>query len=219
MPETIIRPRSATFIATTLPMPPCTAELKARIIKVRDLPCTPIIDMAAPMILPLAKNFFTASTATLIPATNFMVAVSANMVLAAIVTYGREPETRAPIFSLTSPNVFSSCFCLPLSVCASCWFMLPTLSVIIWASMAARSDSVPNFITCSWAAVNVMPTRVRAPVCPCMALPIRLPTCTASCVVALRPFCCASRLFMAGRRTSRLAFSLRKVATCWAPLS
>lgn len=38
-------------------------------------------------------------------------------------------------------------------------------------------------------------------------------------IVAFRPFCWAMRLFMAGISVSRLCFSFRKVAICWAPLS
>ena len=142
---------------------------------------------------------------------------SAAVLCAAIVTNGSAPLTRPPICSFTSPKAFANCCCFPPSVWANCEFISPTLFVMICASMAARSCSVPYFITFASASVKVMPTRFKASTCPIMALPIRLPTCTASPVVALRPFCCANRLFIAGTSASRLSFSVRKVAICWAP--
>ncbi len=95
--------------------------------------------------------------------------------------------------------------------------MCPTLSVMTCASVAAFSLSVPYFRICSCASLKVMPTRLRAEVCPVITLPIKLATLTASSCVALRPFCCASKSFIAGMRTLSESFSCRKVATCCAP--
>ena len=136
---------------------------------------------------------------------------------AVMVTKGSAPFTIAPNSSFISPNVLTNCCCFPLSVCANWAFMFPTLLVITCANIAARSCSVPYFNTFSSASSKVIPTRVKADVCPCITLPIKLPTVTASCVVALSPFCCANKLFIAGSRVSKLAFSFKKVATCCAP--
>ena len=153
------------------------------------------------------------------PVTKVVTAPNALVVSAAIVTKGSAPFTIAPNSSFISPSVLTNCCCFPLSVCANWAFISPTLLVMTCANIAARSCSVPYFSTASSALVKVMPTRVRADVCPCITLPIRLPTVTASCVVALSPFCCANKLFIAGNSVSKLAFSFRNVAICCAPLS
>ena len=160
-----------------------------------------------------------AALSALMDVMSLAVAARQIMVCAAMVTNGMAPCTMLPNCSLMSPRVFSSCFCLPASVFASCAFMLPTLAVITSASMAARSVSVPYCSTCFCVSSKVIPTRCSTSVCPCMAFPIMLPMLTASCVVAFSPSCCAMRLFMAGMSTSRLCFCLRKVAICWAPLN
>ena len=153
----------------------------------------------------------------LIPPTSVVMLASACVDCAAIVTNGKAPFTRPPICSLISPNRLANCCCFPLSVCANWAFILPTLLVITWASIAARSLSVPYFSTFSSASSKVIPTRVSAEVWPCITLPIKLPTVIASCVVALSPFCWANKLFIAGSKVSRLAFSFKKVAICCAP--
>ena len=138
---------------------------------------------------------------------------------AAIVTNGSAPLTRLPICSLTSPSALANCCCFPLSVFANSAFILPTLFWTTWASIAARSCSVPYLSTLASASVKDMPTRLSASTWPCIALPNRFPICCASPVLAFNPFCCAIRLFIAGIRVSRLSFSFKKVAICWAPLS
>ena len=69
-----------------------------------------------------------------------------------------------PIFTITPPKLLASCFAFPASVFASSAFMLPTFCVMISASMAARSPSLPAFSAFSWVSLKVMPTRLRAPV-------------------------------------------------------
>ena len=160
-----------------------------------------------------------APVAVRIITTNLAIPATVMAVLAAIVTNGMAPDTKDPNFSLISPKVFSNCFCLPLSVLANSLFIWPTLSRMISASIAARWLSVPYCITFSCVSLKEMPTRFNADVWPCMALPMRLAMLTASPLVALRPFCCANKSFMAGSRVSMLLFSLRKVATCCAPAS
>ena len=95
--------------------------------------------------------------------------------------------------------------------------MLLTLFVITSARVAARSCSFPYLSTFSCAALNVTPTRVSAPTCPCMTFPIMLPILTASCVLTLTPFCCTARLFIAGIRVLSASVELRNVASCCAP--
>ncbi len=152
--------------------------------------------------------------------------VTALPVLAASVTiceatpvYGAIPATTAPMFSLRSPIASATCFALPASVLASASFMLPTLSVTICASKAARSISSAFSRAFFCASENEIPTRVRAFVCPCITLPKRLPIVTQSCSVTLSPFFCAARLFIAGIRDSSASFWVRNVAICCAPAS
>ncbi|CDE57633.1 unknown [Prevotella sp. CAG:873] len=116
--------------------------------------------------------------------------------------YGATLDTNDPIFALSAPISFANCFCLPASVLASAAFISPTLSVIICANIAARSCSLPFLMAASCASVNVIPTRRSAEVIPIIALPIRLATLTASPASALKPRCCATRLFIAGISTS-----------------
>ena len=153
----------------------------------------------------------------LIPAISVETAANAWLACAAIVTNGRAPFTSPPICSFISPSVLTNCCCLPLSVAANSAFISPTLFCITWASIAARSCSVPYLITLASASVNDMPTRFSASTWPIIALPIKLPTCTASPVLAFSPFCCANKLFIAGISVSKLAFSFRNVAICCAP--
>ena len=94
--------------------------------------------------------------------------------IAAKVTKGWNDCTTAPARSLMSPSVFSNCFCLPTSVCANLAFICPTFCVMISAINAARSSSVPIFRASFCASLIVMPTRVSADTCPCIALPIML---------------------------------------------
>ena len=150
---------------------------------------------------------------------SFTTPVIVTVICEAMVTYGAMPCTSAPICSLMSPRVLSSCFCFPASVLASSAFMLPTFCVITLASIAARSLSVPYCSTFFWDSSKVIPTRCKVSTCPCIALPIILPILTASWLVAFSPFCCAKRLFMAGMSTSRLLLFCRKVAICCAPLN
>ena len=153
------------------------------------------------------------------PAVRVVMLERAVIVEDAIITNGIAPLARAPSCSLISPILLANCACLPLSVAANWAFISPTLLVITCARTAARSLSVPYFSTCASASLKVIPTRVRADTWPCIALPIRLATLTASVVLELTPCCWANKLFIAGSRVSMLLFSLRKVATCWAPAS
>ena len=121
-----------------------------------------------------------ALTAAYSEVVSFTTPVIVMVICEAMVTYGAIPCTSAPICSLISPRVFSSCFCLPASVLASSAFMLPTFCVITLASMAARSLSVPYWSTFFWDSSKVMPTRCNTSTCPCIALPIILPILTAS---------------------------------------
>ena len=119
-----------------------------------------------------------------IPVTKVATLPTALVASAAILTNGSVPLTSSPNLSWTSPNLASNCTCLPTSVAPNCAFISPTLLVITWASIAARSLSVPYFSTFSSASSNVIPTRVKADTWPCITLPIKLPIATASWPVA-----------------------------------
>ena len=125
----------------------------------------------------------------------------------------------APTCSFQSPKALAACCALPASVLAISAFMSPTLAVMISAKTAARCVSLPNLSCFFWASEKVMPTRCRAVTLPCSALPKRLPMLTASCPVALSPFCCTNRLFMAGISVSTVWRLVAKVAICCAPIS
>ena len=86
--------------------------------------------------------------------------------------------------------------------------------MITCASIADLSCSVPNFKTFSCASVNVIPTRVKALVCHCKTFHIKFQIFIASPCVALKPFCCAIRLFIAGQSTSRLFVCVTNVQSC-----
>ena len=169
-----------------------------------------------------AKAFtlaYTVVVRVLIPPASVVILARAVIVEEVIVTKGIAPLASSPRRSLMSPSLLANCACLPVSVAANWAFISPTLLVITCARTAARSLSVPYLSTCASASLKVIPTRVRAATWPCIALPIRLATLTASLWVAFTPFCWANKLFIAGSRVSMLDFSLRKVATCWAPAS
>ena len=189
--------------------------------------CAAATAKAAPLFLTIATveakkalaDAYSVTDRVLMPATKVVTPASAVVACAAIVTKGSAPFTIAPNSSFISPSVFTNCCCFPLSVLANSAFISPTLFCITWASIAAFSCSVPYLITLASASEKLIPTRFSASTWPIIALPIKLPICTASPVVADSPFCCANKLFIAGSRVSKLSFSFKKVATCCAPLS
>ena len=65
----------------------------------------------------------------------------------------------------------------------------------------------------------MIPTFFKAPVCPCITFPIKLPILTILSADTFTPFCCTARLFMAGIRVFKALSLSRKVASCCAPLS
>ena len=87
----------------------------------------------------------------------------------------------------------------------------------ISARVAARWVWSPICIIRFWSSVMMMPTRVRAPVLPDMALPIRLAMDTASSWVALMPFVWASRSAMPVDRVWIWSALSWKVASCCIP--
>ena len=169
--------------------------------------------------MPLILKATIAAVPFLMPAANITTLARACAAPVAILTKGCAPPSISPNLSCISPSFASNCTCLPTSVAPNAAFISPTLLVITCANIAARSLSVPYFSTCSSASLNVIPTRVSAEVCPCITLPIKLPTFTASCPVAAYPFCCAIKLFIAGSKVSILSACVKKVAICCAPIS
>ena len=177
-----------------------------------------MVDWMLAMVKAVAKPL-NAVTAPHIPVAVVAMELMAKENCPTYISVDSKGATIAPIFSLISPKALDNAFACPASVLRSSAFMLPTFCVMTSASMAARSDSVPYFNTCSCAALKVMPTRESADTCPCITFPMRLPTDTASLPVALNPLCCATRLFIAGIRVSSVwRFSI-KVAICCAPIS
>lgn len=115
-------------------------------------------------------------------------------------------------------NAICAFFTCPASVLASLAFMFPTLSVMACANVVAFVYSSPVLMSSFWWSVRVIPTLVSAPTLPINAFPMRLAPPTASSLVALSPFCCARRLFMAGKSASSVCLWLANVASCWRPL-
>ena len=123
----------------------------------------------------------------------------------------------APIISCKSPNEFFICWILPASVCARTSFMLPTLSVMISANIAARSSSVPISSIFCCVSVIVMPTLVSAEAWPCIALPIMFAIDVMFCDETFTPFCWTARLFIAGISVFNASSVFKNVASCCAP--
>ena len=184
IPVEIIKPRNANLNAVTEYVPVFTAALNTRITATDFLAFTPINKVTLAAAFPFMLKAAIAVVPFLMPTIKMVILASARAASVAILTNGNAPPSNSPNRSCISPNFASNCTCFPTSVAPNCAFISPTLLVITWASIAARSLSVPNFKTFSSASLNVIPTRVKADTWPCITLPIKLPIATASWPVA-----------------------------------